>query len=57
MTNESNEQREKVAAQRVDTQPVDTQRIAAQRVAPTISPTVNMASAMLKMKRGHAWQT
>ena len=24
------------------------------RVAPTISPTVNMALAMLKMKRGHA---
>jgi hypothetical protein len=25
-----------------------------QRVAPNISPTVNMASAMLRMKRGHA---
>jgi hypothetical protein len=24
------------------------------RVAPTISPTVDMARAMLKMKRGHA---
>ena len=40
----TNEQREKDAAQ----------RIAAQRAAATISPTVNMASAMLKMKRGHA---
>lgn len=39
MTDENNEQREKVVAQ---------------RVAATISPTVNMAEAMLKMKRGHA---
>ena len=49
MTDENNEQRERVAAQRVDAQ-----RVAAQSVAPTISPTVNMARAMMKMKRGHA---
>jgi hypothetical protein len=49
MTDENNEQREKVAAQRVVAQ-----RVTVQRVAATISPTVNMAEAMLKMKRGHA---